>query len=71
MSDRLNCSNSYTLHNILATDLTFKFVRDNEQILRQAGILSRRVTGSSAKEVKALNLFDFSLPNGKPLPMTM
>ena len=55
----------------LGNRLNFKFVRDNEQILRQAGYYQGVLLGSSAKEVKALNLFDFSLPNGKPLPMTM
>ena len=39
--------------------LTFKFSRDNEKILREAGYYQGILLGSSAKEVKVLNLFDF------------
>lgn len=51
----------------LGNRLNFKFVRDNEQILRQAGYYQGVLLGSSAKEVKALNLFDFFFAKWKTL----
>lgn len=39
--------------------LQFKFTRDNGKILREAGYYQGILLGSSAKEVKVLNLFDF------------
>ncbi len=51
----------------LGNRLNFKFVRDNEQILRQAGYYQGVLLGSSAKEIKALNLFDFFFAKWKTL----
>lgn len=39
--------------------LSFRFVRDNDKILREAGYYQSIMLGSAAKEVKTLNLFDF------------
>jgi ATP-binding cassette subfamily B protein len=47
--------------------LRFKFVRDNGKILREAGYFQGILLGSSAKEVKALNLFDFFFVKWKRL----
>jgi len=47
--------------------LNFKFTRDNSKILRQAGYYQNVLLGSSAKEVKALNLFDFFFAKWKAL----
>jgi ATP-binding cassette subfamily B protein len=47
--------------------LKFKFTRDNGKILREAGYYQGILLGSSAKEVKALNLFDFFFAKWKAL----
>ncbi|HAN20677.1 MAG TPA: hypothetical protein DCP51_03220 [Clostridiales bacterium] len=47
--------------------LKFKFSRDNGKILREADYYQRVLLGSSAKEVKALNLFDFFFTKWKVL----
>ncbi len=47
--------------------LDFKFVRDNGKIMREAGYYQSVLLGSSAKEVKALNLFDFFFGKWKVL----
>lgn len=47
--------------------LQFKFSRDNGKILREAGYYQGILLGSSLKEVKALNLFDFFFGNWKTL----
>ncbi len=47
--------------------LNFKFSRDNGKILREAGYYQGVLLGSSAKEVKALNLFDFFFAKWKVL----
>ncbi len=39
--------------------LTFRFSRDNGKVLREAGYYQKLMLGTSAKEVKAFNLFDF------------
>jgi len=43
----------------IGNKLTFKFSRDNGKIMRKANYYQDVLLGSSAKEVKALNLFDF------------
>lgn len=47
--------------------LNFKFSRDNGKILREAGYYQGVLLGGSAKEVKALNLFDFFFGKWKVL----
>ena len=47
--------------------LNFKFSRDNGKILREAGYYQGVLLGGSAKEVKALNLFDFFFAKWKTL----
>lgn len=47
--------------------LNFKFIRDNSKIMREAGYYQSVLLGSSAKEVKALNLFDFFFKKWKAL----
>lgn len=47
--------------------LKFKFSRDNGKIIREAGYYQGVLLGSSAKEVKALNLFDFFFAKWKAL----
>ena len=47
--------------------LNFKFSRDNGKILREAGYYQGVLLGGSAKEVKALNLFDFFFAKWKVL----
>jgi len=47
--------------------LNFKFSRDNGPLLRQAGYYQGVLLGTSAREVKALNLFDFFFSKWKPL----
>ena len=47
--------------------LNFKFSRDNGKILREAGYYQNVLLGGSAKEVKALNLFDFFFAKWKVL----
>jgi ATP-binding cassette subfamily B protein len=47
--------------------LNFKFSRDNGPILRKADYYQGVLLGASAKEVKALNLFDFFFGKWKPL----
>jgi hypothetical protein len=47
--------------------LRFKFVRDNGKILREAGYYQNVMLGGSAKEIKALNLFDFFFAKWKAL----
>jgi len=47
--------------------LNFKFSRDHEPILRKANYYQDVLLGTSAKEVKALNLFDFFFGKWKPL----
>ena len=47
--------------------LNFKFSRDNGPILRKADYYQGVLLGTSAKEVKALNLFDFFFGKWKPL----
>ena len=47
--------------------LNFKFSRDNGPILRKASYYQGVLLGTSAKEVKALNLFDFFFGKWKPL----
>jgi len=47
--------------------LNFKFSRDNGPILRKANYYQGVLLGTSAKEVKALNLFDFFFGKWRPL----
>jgi len=47
--------------------LKFKFSRDNGKVLREAGYYQGVLLGGSAKEVKALNLFDFFFAKWKVL----
>ncbi|MCL2774123.1 MAG: ABC transporter ATP-binding protein/permease, partial [Oscillospiraceae bacterium] len=47
--------------------LNFKFSRDNGKILREAGYYQNVLLGGPAKEVKALNLFDFFFAKWKVL----
>jgi len=47
--------------------LKFKFTRDNGKILREADYFQNVLLGDSAKEVKALNLFDFFFAKWKVL----
>lgn len=47
--------------------LQFKFSRDNQEILREAGYYQGLLLGASAKEVKAFNLFDFFFGKWKAL----
>lgn len=47
--------------------LKFKFSRDNGKIIREAGYYQGILLGGSAKEVKALNLFDFFYAKWKVL----
>lgn len=47
--------------------LNFKFSRDNGPLLRKAEYYQGVLLGTSAKEVKALNLFDFFFGKWKPL----
>lgn len=47
--------------------LNFKFSRDNGKVLREAGYYQGVLLGGSAKEVKALNLFDFFFGKWKVL----
>jgi len=47
--------------------LNFKFSRDNGPLLRKADYFQGVLLGTSAKEVKALNLFDFFFGKWKPL----
>ena len=47
--------------------LTFEFSRDNGKVLREAGYYQGVLLGGSAKEVKALNLFDFFFAKWKVL----
>jgi ATP-binding cassette subfamily B protein len=47
--------------------LNFKFTRDNGKILREAEYYQDVLLGGSAKEVKALNLFDFFFAKWKTL----
>jgi ATP-binding cassette subfamily B protein len=47
--------------------LYFKFSRDNGKILREAGYYQGVLLGGSAKEVRALNLFDFFFGKWKTL----
>ncbi len=47
--------------------LNFKFSRDNGPILREAGYFEGVLLGSSSKEVKSLNLFDFFFAKWKTL----
>ncbi len=47
--------------------LNFKFSRDNSKILREAGYYQGVLLGSSSREVKALNLFDFFFGKWKSL----
>jgi ATP-binding cassette subfamily B protein len=47
--------------------LNFKFSRDNGKIIREAGYYQGVLLGNSAKEVKALNLFDFFFAKWKVL----
>lgn len=51
----------------IGNKLKFKFTRDNGKILRQANYYQGVLLGSSAKEVKALNLFDFFFAKWKVL----
>jgi len=51
----------------IGNKLNFKFSRDNAPILREANYFQEVLLGSSAKEVKALNLFDFFFGKWKPL----
>lgn len=47
--------------------LNFKFSRDNGKVLREAGYFQGVLLGGSAKEVKALNSFDFFFSKWKVL----
>ncbi|MCL2664268.1 MAG: ABC transporter ATP-binding protein/permease [Defluviitaleaceae bacterium] len=47
--------------------MIFKFTRDNDRVLREAGYYQGVLMGGSAKEVKALNLFDFFFAKWKAL----
>lgn len=47
--------------------LQFRFSRDNQEILREAGYYQGLLLGISAKEVKAFNLFDFFFGKWKAL----
>lgn len=47
--------------------LQFRFSRDNQEILREAGYYQGLLLGTSAKEVKAFNLFDFFFGKWKAL----
>ena len=47
--------------------LNFKFSRDNGKVLREAGYYQGVLLGGAAKEVKALNLFDFFFAKWKVL----
>ncbi|MDR0443531.1 MAG: ABC transporter ATP-binding protein/permease [Treponema sp.] len=51
----------------IGNKLNFKFTRDNGKILREADYYQGVLLGSSAKEVKALNLFDFFFGKWKAL----
>jgi len=51
----------------IGNKLNFKFSRDNGPILRKANYYQGVLLGTSAKEVKALNLFDFFFGKWKPL----
>ena len=51
----------------IGNKLNFKFSRDNGKILREAGYYQGVLLGGSAKEVKALNLFDFFFAKWKIL----
>jgi len=51
----------------IGNKLKFKFTRDNGKILREAGYYQGILLGSSAKEVKVLNLFDFFFTKWKAL----
>ena len=47
--------------------LNFKFSRDNEKILREAGYYQGLMLGKSSSEIKALNLFNFFFGKWKAL----
>lgn len=51
----------------IGNKLNFKFSRDNGKILRQAGYYQNLMLGTSAKEIKAFNLFDFFFGKWKAL----
>jgi ATP-binding cassette subfamily B protein len=51
----------------MGNKLNFKFTRDNGKVLREAGYYQGVLLGGSAKEVKALNLFDFFFTKWKAL----
>ena len=51
----------------IGNKLNFKFSRDNGPILRNANYFQGIMLGPSAKEIKALNLFDFFYGKWKPL----
>ncbi|MGF7142757.1 ATP-binding cassette subfamily B protein [Anaerotaenia torta] len=51
----------------IGNKLNFKFSRDNGKVLREAGYYQGILLGGSAKEVKALNLFDFFFAKWKVL----
>ncbi len=47
--------------------LTFRFSRDNDEIMREAGYYQNLLLGASAKEVKAFGLHDFFFEKWKTL----
>ncbi len=51
----------------IGNKLSFKFVRDNEEVLREAGYYQNILLGNSAKEVRVFNLFDFFFVKWKVL----
>jgi len=51
----------------IGNKLKFRFTRDNSKILREAEYFQGVLLGNSAKEVKALNLFDFFFAKWKAL----
>lgn len=51
----------------IGNKMKFKFTRDNNKILREADYFQGVLLGNSAKEVKALNLFDFFFVKWKDL----
>lgn len=51
----------------IGNKLNFKFSRNNSKILREAGYYQNVLLGGSAKEVKALHLFDFFFSKWKAL----
>jgi ATP-binding cassette subfamily B protein len=51
----------------IGNKLNFKFSRDNDKVLREAGYYQSVLLGGFAKEVRALNLFDFFFAKWKVL----